>query len=92
MTAPRYRFRVGHVIMHMYDFEQPQALVEIDLAVGLDVAGRCGGPLLVAVESVIAIGWSFRSARQPGSMDPRCSWCARLLRWIDLMRQARVAT
>ena len=55
MTAPRYRFRVGHVIRHMYDFEQPQALVEIDLAVGLDVAGRCGGPLLVAVESVIAI-------------------------------------
>ena len=43
----------------MYDFEQPQALVEIDLAVGLDVAGSCGGPLLVAVESVIAIGWSF---------------------------------
>jgi hypothetical protein len=76
----------------MYDFEHPQALVEIDWAVGLDVAGSCGGPHFVAVEFFIAIGWSFRSSRQPWSMDPRCSWCAKLLRWIDLMRQARVAT
>ena len=43
----------------MYDFEQPQALVEIDWAVGLDVAGSCGGPHLVAFELVIVIGWSF---------------------------------
>ena len=58
----------------MCGFEQPQALAEIDWAVGLDVAGSCGGPLLVAVESVIVIGWSFWSARQPGLIDPRCPW------------------
>ncbi len=44
---------------NMCGFEQPQALVEIDWAVGLDVADSCGGILLVAVESVIVIGWSF---------------------------------
>ena len=76
----------------MYGFGHSQALVEIDWAVGLDVAGNCGGPLLVAVEFVIVMGRSFLSARQPGLMDPRCSWRARLLRWIDLMRQSRVAT
>ncbi len=43
----------------MCGFEQPQALVEIDWAVGLDVAGSCGGPHLVAVEFGIVIGWSF---------------------------------
>jgi len=70
----------------MYDFEQPQALVEIDWAVGLDVASNCGCSLLVAVEFIIVMGRSFRSARQPWSVDPRCSWRARLLRCIDLMR------
>jgi hypothetical protein len=43
----------------MCGFEHPQALVGIDWAVGLDVAGSCGGPLLVAVEFVIVIGRSF---------------------------------
>ncbi len=43
----------------MCGFEQPQALVEIDWAVGLDVAGSFGGPHLVAVEFVIVIGRSF---------------------------------
>ena len=69
----------------MYGFESPQALVEIDWAVGLEVAGNCGGPLLVAVEFVIVMERSSQSARQPGSLDPRWSWSARLLRWIDLM-------
>ena len=63
----------------MYGFEHPQALVEIDWAVGLDVAGNCGGSLLVAVEFIIVMGRSFRSARQPGLVDPRCSWRARML-------------
>ena len=44
---------------NMCGFEQPQALVEIDWAVGLNVAGSCGGPLLIEVESIIVIGWSF---------------------------------
>ena len=43
----------------MCSFGHPQALVEIDLVVGLDDAGSCGGPLLVAVELVIVIGRSF---------------------------------
>ena len=43
----------------MCGFEHPQALFEIDWVVGLDDAGRCGGPLLVAVEFVIVIEWSF---------------------------------
>ncbi len=43
----------------MCDFEQPQALVEIDWAGGLDVAGSCGGLHFVAVEFVIVIGRSF---------------------------------
>ena len=43
----------------MCGFKQPQALIEIDWAVGLDVAGSCGGPHLVAFELVIVIGWSF---------------------------------
>ena len=43
----------------MCDFEQPQALVEIDWAVSLDVAGSCGGLYFVAVEFVIVIGRSF---------------------------------
>ena len=63
----------------MYGFERPQALVEIDRAVGLDVSGKCVGPLLVAVELVIVMGRSMRSSRQLGSFDPRSSWCARLL-------------
>ena len=63
----------------MYGFERPQALVEIDWAVGLDVAGKCVGPLLVAVELVLVMGRSTISARQLGSLDPRSSWCARLL-------------
>ena len=63
----------------MYGFESPHALVEIDWAVGLDVAGNCVGPLLVAVEFIIVMGWSFRSARQLGLLGPRWSWCARLL-------------
>ena len=42
--------------MEMHGFESPQALVEIDWAVGLDVAGNCVGPLLVAVEFVIVMG------------------------------------
>ena len=44
---------------NMCGFEQPHALVEIDWAVGLDVAVSCGCPLLVAVESVIVLGWSI---------------------------------
>ena len=43
----------------MCGFEHPQVLVEIAWVVGLDDAGSCGGPLLVAVEFVIAIGRSF---------------------------------
>ncbi len=43
----------------MHDFEHPQALVEIDWAVSLEVAGNCGGPLLVAVEFVVVMGRSF---------------------------------
>ena len=43
----------------MYGFDQPQSLVEIDWVVGLDDAGSCGGPLLVAVEFVIVIGRSY---------------------------------
>ena len=43
----------------MYGFEHPQALVESDWAVGLDVAGNCVGPLLVAVEFVIVMGRPF---------------------------------
>ncbi len=43
----------------MYGFEHPQALVEIDWEVGLDVAGHCVGQLLVAVEFVIVMGRSF---------------------------------
>ena len=56
---------------NMYGFEHSQALVEIDWAVGIDVAGNCVGPLLVAVKFVIVMGRSFRPERQPGSMDPR---------------------
>ena len=63
----------------MYGFERPQALVEIDRAVGFYVAGKCVGPLLVAVELAIVMGGSKRSARQLGSLDPRSSWLARLL-------------
>ena len=44
---------------NMSGFKQPQALVEIDWAVGLDVAGSCDGPHLVAVEFIIVIGRSF---------------------------------
>ena len=40
----------------MHGFENPQALVEIDWAVGLEVAGNCGGLLLVAVEFVVVMG------------------------------------
>jgi hypothetical protein len=40
---------------NMCGFKQPQALVEIDWAVGLDVAGSCGGSLLVAVEFSIVM-------------------------------------
>ena len=69
----------------MYGFERPQALVEIDRAVGLDVAGKCVGPLLVAVDLIIVMGRSKRSARQLGSLDLRSSWHARLLWLIDLM-------
>ena len=43
----------------MYGFEHQQALVESDWAVGLDVAGNCVGPLLVAVEFVIVMGRPF---------------------------------
>ncbi len=43
----------------MSGFGHPQALVEIDWAVGLEVAGSFVGPLLVAVEFVIVIGRSF---------------------------------
>ena len=50
----------------MFGFEHPQALVEIDCAVVLDVAGNCGGLLLVAVEFVVLMGRSFRSARVDG--------------------------
>ena len=63
----------------MYGFEHPQALVEIDWAVVLDVTGHCVGPLLVAVEFVLVMGQLFRSARQLGLLDPRWSWRARLL-------------
>ena len=56
---------------NMYGFEHPQALVEIDWAVGLYVADNCVGPLLVEVEFVIVMERSFQSARQPGSLDPR---------------------
>ena len=50
----------------MHGFESPQALVEIDWAVGLDVAGNCVGPLLVAVEFVIVMG--------RGHFDQRGNW------------------
>ena len=63
----------------MYGFKSPQALVEIDWAVGLDVTGNCVDPLLVAVEFVIVMGRSFWSARQPVLLDPRWSWRAPLL-------------
>ena len=43
----------------MCGFGHPQALVEIDWEFALDVAGSCGGPLLVAVEFVLVIGRSF---------------------------------
>ncbi len=36
----------------MYGFKSPQALVEIDWAVGLDVDGNCVGPLLVLAGNV----------------------------------------
>ena len=84
----RHRCRADDVTRNMYGFEHPRemhgfesphALVEIDWAVGLDAAGNCVGPLLVAVEFVIVMGQSFRSARQPGLLDPRLSWRARLL-------------
>ena len=52
----------------MYGFKRPQALVEIDQAVGLDGAGNCVGPLLVVVELVIVMGRSKRSARQLGPL------------------------
>ena len=39
----------------MYGFEHPQAIVEIDWAVGLEIAGNFGGPLLVAVEYVVVM-------------------------------------
>ena len=63
----------------MYGFEHPQALVESDWAVGLDVAGNCVGPLFVAVGFVIVMERSFRLARQLGFLGPRWSWRARLL-------------
>ena len=44
----------------MYDFELPQALVEIDRTVGLDGAGNFVGPLLVVVELVIVMGLTRR--------------------------------
>ena len=53
----------------VYGFERPQALVEIDQAVGIDGAGNCVGPLLVAVELVIVMGRSMRSARQLGPLQ-----------------------
>jgi len=43
----------------MCGFEHPQALVEIGWVVGVDDAGRFGGPHLVAVEFVTVIGRSF---------------------------------
>ena len=43
----------------MYGFDHPKALVEINWEVGLEVAGNCGGPLLVAVEFVVVMGRSF---------------------------------
>ncbi len=43
----------------MYGFEHPQALVEIDWEVGLDIAGNCAVPLLVSVELVTVMGRSF---------------------------------
>lgn len=54
----------------MYDFEQPQALVEIDWAVGLDVAGSCGGPHFVAVEFVIAMSGHFDQRGNQGRWIP----------------------
>ena len=62
----------------IYGFESPQALVEIDWAVDVDVAGNCVGSLLIAVEFVIVMGRPFRSVRQLGTLDPRWSWRARL--------------
>ena len=61
----------------MYDFKLPQALVEIDRAVGLDGAGNRFGPLLVAVELVIVMGLtrrlgplsSIRLTRQLGKLQ-----------------------
>ena len=54
----------------MYGFENPQALVEIDWAVGLDVAGNCGGLLLVAVEFVIVMGGHFDQQGNQGWWIP----------------------